>query len=218
MVIHRLLLDVTMPKGHWARVLANEQPEVVIRVEEKMIHDADTATYRVALTGYNSSKAIEVLEQDENVEIVAILENEENKANLTFTATNLGDLQRPLLASNMIKQTPFCITGGKASWSFATDRDGAMRLRSNLKDMEIEHRILAFGGLSEDRLLTPRQRFVFDAAVSCGYYDRPRKMNMTELSHELAMSKSSLCEMLHQIEKVIMHHFAHDIRIASPLG
>jgi predicted DNA binding protein len=66
------------------------------------------------------------------------------------------------------------------------------------------------------RLLTPRQRFVFDTAMQEGFYDVPRRITLTELAVVLGVAKSTLSAQLQRIESTVHHAFADDIRKRSP--
>lgn len=218
MSINRLLIRIEMPENHWSRELTNKYPNLLIQVEEKMIISDDAGTYRVSIQGPKAPEALEFFEQREEVDLLSIFHESEKNIDVTLLIKNQTVLHRPLMNAMMIQQTPFMIKSGYANWSFACDNEGARRLRSELKKEDLTYKILAYGGKEQERLLTPRQRDIFDAAVWNGYYDKPRKMNLTTLAGELNMSKSSLCERLHIIEEVIMHRFADDIRAASPMG
>jgi len=87
---------------------------------------------------------------------------------------------------------------------------------AGLKESGLPHRIHSLSNDTAPRLLTVRQREVFDLAVMHGYYDTPRKITLTELAGKAGVSKSTLCEMVHLIEKHIIDEFSESVRRQSP--
>jgi len=90
-------------------------------------------------------------------------------------------------------------------------RDLINRFRSD----EIPHRLLSTRSTGP-RLLTPRQREVFEAASREGYWDVPRRINLTELAGLLSIAKSTLSNQLQRIESAVFHAFTDEIRRQSP--
>ncbi len=56
-----------------------------------------------------------------------------------------------------------------------------------------------------ESLLTPRQVEVFQTAMAAGYWDVPRRTNMTLLAEVFHVSKSTLSETLANIESRLLH-------------
>ena len=79
---------------------------------------------------------------------------------------------------------------------------------------EIPHRLLSTRSTST-RLLTPRQREVFEVASREGYWDVPRRINLTELAGLLNVAKSTLSNQLQRIESAVFHAFTEEIRRQS---
>ena len=66
---------------------------------------------------------------------------------------------------------------------------------------EIPHRLLSTRSTGS-KLLTPRQREVFEVASREGYWDVPRRINLTELAGLLNVAKSTLSNQLQRIESL----------------
>lgn len=65
-----------------------------------------------------------------------------------------------------------------------------------------------------ESLLTPKQEEVFRMAMGLGYWDAPRRINLTELADLRHVAKSTLAETLAQVEKKLLYelrdqHFSH---------
>jgi len=218
MVTNRLLIDIVLPEGNWARDVTIMQPDILIQVEEQMMLDDNIAALRITIQGSGSKQALQILENNELVQFTAIYEEMGKNIELSIIAEGMSILHKSLKKSGQILQTPYVIKDGHATWTFLTDRNGALKVKDALKEFAIEHQIIAFGAHRDTRLLTPRQRDIFDAAVYNGYYDKPRRITLTKLADNMEISKSALCEMMHLIEKNIMQNFAEEVRMMSPMG
>ncbi|MBT4982082.1 MAG: hypothetical protein HOM47_02740 [Euryarchaeota archaeon] len=217
MVTNRLLIDVILSKSNWAGKITAMRDDTFIQVQEQMFLDDEKAALRILIQGPASKTALEMLQGSECITITSIHEELDRNIELSLIVEGEGSMHLPLRKCGQILQTPYVIKGGHATWSFITDREGALKTKNALLDCGLRFEIVAFGSHKDARLLTPRQRDVFDAAVYNGYYDKPRKITLTGLATQMSMSKSSLCEMMHLIEKNIMHNFAEDVRMMSPL-
>ena len=64
---------------------------------------------------------------------------------------------------------------------------------------------------TKEKLLTPRQREVFELALRRGYWTSPREITLTDLSVELKIAKSTLSVILHSIECKIIDKYYDEI-------
>ena len=90
-----------------------------------------------------------------------------------------------------------------------------MCIRDRLRDDSIPYRVKSTRSTGT-RMLTPRQRIVFDSAMNEGYWDSPRRITLSALANLLNVSKSTLSVQLHKIEGVVLNSFADDVRRSSP--
>ena len=101
-------------------------------------------------------------------------------------------------------------------WTISCAREKVRDLLSGFDDEEIPYRLVSTRE-SQSRLLTPRQRFVFDTAMKEGY-DVPRKaLTLTRSMIVLDVAKSTLSAQLHRIESSVHHAFADEVRKTQPL-
>ena len=63
---------------------------------------------------------------------------------------------------------------------------------------------------NQEKLLTNRQKEVFEFALRRGYWAKQRKITLTDLSIELGVSKSTLSVMLHSIESKVIDKYYDD--------
>ena len=85
----------------------------------------------------------------------------------------------------------------------------------SFKMQSIPHRLVSTRSVTT-RLLTARQRQVFDIAIREGFYDIPRRISLTQLAELLGVAKSTLSVQLQRVESTIVHTFSEEIRRRSP--
>ena len=73
-----------------------------------------------------------------------------------------------------------------------------------------------FGPNMNHRMLTPKQRQIFDSALNEGYWDTPRRITLSDLAGFMGLSKSTLSVHLHKIEGIVLNVFAEEVRRNSP--
>ena len=85
-------------------------------------------------------------------------------------------------------------------------------LIEELNEDQIPHKILSIKSKEGESLLTERQRQVFELALAEGYFDKPRRINQSNMSEILNISKSTFNEILQSMSSKIMNEFAAEIR------
>ena len=115
----------------------------------------------------------------------------------------------------VIPHTPFEVRDGWVDWTIACAQSKVRELIAGFDQEHIPYRLLSTRGVSS-RMLTPRQRLVFDTATQEGFYDVPRRISLTGLAAKLDVAKSTLSAQLQRIESTIMHAFADEVRKRSP--
>ena len=213
----RLLIQIRLPEEHRAGIVTRSHPHLVLRVVEHMPLPKGQGSVLVEIVGIDSTSIRETLESVDAIDEYTILEEFDTAVEaLLHIGAGGGGFLRPLMESEAVPKTPFEVRDGWVEWDLIVDQTHARLLVSKLKEGNITHRILGFGQTTNQRLLTVRQREVFDMAVSEGYYDTPRRITLTDLATKLSVSKSTLCEVIHLIEKHIIEEFADSIRHQSP--
>jgi predicted DNA binding protein len=94
-----------------------------------------------------------------------------------------------------------------ASWSFIARKASDIRLvLARLEREGIQTRIEDISPLEPRPTLTGRQKEIMTTAVSQGYFEFPRKINLTELSELIGVKPSTLSEILRSAERRIMEN------------
>jgi predicted DNA binding protein len=115
-----------------------------------------------------------------------------------------------LISNGFIPDKAVWMHDGREYWTVAIDEDrdqiqdriDSVREEMNA-DIEIQQIVAdgpTRGGVLQQRLLSVRQREIFEHARERGYYNWPREVNATELAAELDISKPTFLEHLRKAE------------------
>jgi len=215
--MQHLIVRIRLPEGHWAGDVTRVHHHVTLRINEHMPLPHGKGVAQAEAFGLRLDEFLDTLSQ--NPAITEITPFETSREGVEFSVNigrGGGGFLRPLMDAGVTPRTPFEVRDGWVEWDFATDQEHAKKLVNALKESDIIHRIISFSKKNTPRLLTLRQREVFDACVLHGYYETPRRITLTELAGVIGVSKSTLCEMIHLIEKHIVSEFADSVRHSSP--
>tara|TARA_Y100000766_G_C18917440_1_gene613393 strand:+ start:14237 stop:14863 length:627 start_codon:yes stop_codon:yes gene_type:complete len=208
MAVQQIRIEVRLPEGHWAGDVTRSHPSAVLRIEEHMPLQKGRGTARASC----SEEIVETVSSHSGIEDVRSFGKQSFVVDIIAGG---GGFLKPLLKVGVIPQTPFEVRDGWVEWTISCAREKVRDLLSGFDHEGIPHRLVSTRGLS-NRLLTPRQRFVFDTAMQEGYYDVPRRISLTQLSVVLDVAKSTLSAQLQRIESSIHHTFADEVRRRSP--
>ena len=208
MAVQQVRIEVRLPEGHWAGDVTRSHPSAVLRIEEHMPLQKGRGTARASC----SEEIAETVSLHPGIEEVRSFGKQSFVVDIIAGG---GGFLKPLLKVGVIPQTPFEVRDGWVEWTISCAREKVRDLLSSFDNEEIPHRLVSTRGLS-NRLLTPRQRFVFDTAMQEGYYDVPRRITLTLLADVLDVAKSTLSAQLQRIESSIHHTFADEVRRRSP--
>ncbi|MDP6324699.1 MAG: helix-turn-helix domain-containing protein [Candidatus Thalassarchaeaceae archaeon] len=215
--MQHLSVRVRLPEGHWAGDITRNNHHVVLKIEEHMPLPNGRGSAQAILFGKDVENFIQDMAAHVGIEEFSLYNRTDESTHLTVDiGRGGGGFLRPMMNAATVPRTPFEVRDGWVEWEFITDRIHAIALTEQLKDAGIPYKVLSISKNETTRLLTPRQREVFDLAVIGGYYDTPRRITLTKLADEIGISKSTLCEMMHLIEKHIIYEFADDVREQSP--
>ena len=205
---HQMRIEVRLPNGHWAGDVSRNHPSTLLRIDEHMALTKGQGTGLISSTEDLSM----ILVAHSGVADFEVVEN--NRYHVTINAGGGGFL-KPLLELQVIPKTPFSIRDGWVDWIIECDRDKMRDLIERFKEENIPYRLVSTRS-SSSRLLTERQRQVYDIALREGFYDAQRKITLTTLAELLGVSKSTLSAQLQRVESTVMHFFSEEIRRRSP--
>jgi len=207
-MVNQLRIEVRLPEGHWSGDVSRSRPEAVFRIEETMPLGRGRGTARLS----SSSDVMDELEAHSGVDEVRELGDNRYEVDI---APGGGGYIKPIREVGIIPQSPFEVRDGWVDWIIECSAESSRDLVQLLRDDEIPYRVISTRSTGT-RMLTSRQRIVFDAAMNEGYWESPRRITLSALANLLSVSKSTLSVQLHKIEGVVLNSFADEVRRSSP--
>ena len=206
-MLQQIRIDVRLPEGHWAGDVTRAHPSATLRIEEQMAMTKGRGTA--------TCWCDEILENSlllhEGIDDYLGMEEGQFSVNISRGG---GGFIRPLLDMGILPQTPFEVVDGWVEWTIKASKGDIWELIEQIKKQGLPHRLKSKRS-SKKHLLTQRQREVFEVALREGYWDVPRRINLTELASILGVAKSTLSSQLQRIESSVFHAFQKDIRRQS---
>lgn len=196
-------IEVRLPNGHWAGEVTRNHSNLVLQIIETMPLGKGRGTAQIAA----EQELLSDLDNLSGIESVNLLGDD--KASVTI-ASGGGGFIRPLRTVGVVPRTPFDVINGWADWTIQCSSEQAKQLVNEIKLENLQMKLKSTRS-SEEKLLTTRQREVFELAFRRGYWAAPREVTLTELSAELEISKSTLSVMLHSIESKVIDKYYDEI-------
>jgi predicted DNA binding protein len=215
--MQHLYISIRLPEGHWAGDISRGNHNITFQIVEHMALSKGRGSVRVLARGRGIQKLKEDLLSHRGIESALIHDEGSDSiaVNLTISKGGGGFL-RPLIESEVLPNTPFEIRDGWVDWIFDTDNSHMKNLIKKMRESGLQHKIHSVSKNGGTRLLTIRQREIFDLAIEEGYYETPRRITLTNLATKAGISKSTICEITHIIERKIIEEFSESIRGKSP--
>ncbi len=207
-MLQQIRIDVRLPEGHWAGDVTRAHPSATLRIEQHM----PLSRGRGAARCWCDELLEQGLQSHEGIDEYLGMDDGHFSVNISAGG---GGFVRPLVDIGIVPRTPFEVRDGWVEWSIEATRDDNRELIHRLKADKLPHRLVSTRN-SRSRLLTPRQREVFEVATREGYWDVPRRINLTELAQVLGVAKSTLSSQLQRVESSVFHAFTEEIRRQSP--
>ena len=196
-------IEVRLPDGHWAGEATRKHANSVLQIIETMPLGRGRGTAQITA----DAELIADLKNLKGIESVSLLDND--KATVTI-ASGGGGFIKPLRTVGVVPRTPFDVIDGWADWTIQCSSQQAKDLVKEIKLENLQMRVKSTRSTKE-KLLTSRQREVFELALRRGYWTAPREVTLTDLSAELKIAKSTLSVILHAIECKIVDKYYDEI-------
>ena len=207
-MVNQLRIEVRLPEGHWSGDVSRQRPEAVLRIEETMPLGRGRGTAKIS----SSSELAKELNAHNGVDEVRDLGSNRYEVDI---APNGGGYIREIREVGVIPQSPFEVRDGWVDWTIECSAEKSRELVQLLREREVPYRIVSTR-TTGSRMLTPKQRLIFDSALNEGYWDTPRRITLSDLAELLGLSKSTISVHLHKIEGVVLNSFADEVRRNSP--
>ncbi len=197
-----------MPEGHWSGDVSRKRPEAVLRIEETMPLGRGRGVAKIS-----SSSGLTV-ELNAHPGIDEVRELGSNRYEVDI-APKGGGYIKEIRDVGVIPQSPFEVRDGWVDWTIECSADKSRELVQLLREGGTPYRVVSTRSTGS-RMLTPKQRLIFDSALNEGYWDTPRRITLSDLANLLGLSKSTLSVHLHKIEGIVLNVFAEEVRRNSP--
>lgn len=207
----RAKLTLTVPDGVWIGDLTREHPATTFRVLAALSDDADDGVGLAEVVSPDVPAVLTQMSEYEDVTKLDLMQREDGEALIQF-ATTMPLLLFPARDSGIPLEMPFEIRDGEAVWEVTAPQDRLSMLGEQLEAFDIGFTVdYIQQHLTEEPLLTDRQRRLLAEAAEAGYYDTPRECSLTDVADRLDIAKSTASETLHRAEEKVIKQFLEQI-------
>ena len=202
-------LILNLPDKLWLGKLSREFPYFYFQISSFMPINQEPAIGNslIKITGRNPKRLLEKIKSHPSLVSLQLLED--NPTSITIeTQTKDQFLLRSMVKNRILVKLPVIVESGNAVFNIIATRNNIDEFVQDLTTKKgIQVKIKKLGNYTDDFLelnLTERQYFIYKKAKESGFYDSPRKINLTELAKELNLAKSSLSSILQRIHKKLL--------------
>jgi predicted DNA binding protein len=206
--MREVVLSLKLPKT-WSTRLVEKFPASV-RIIDCRPSGKGGIQQLVEINGQHEvlEQIVDFIKDDENVEDTHIVKTKRGRI-LGVVATNDSTMCKIIADVNC-----FCLTcplaspgkpDGTVDWVLAMTANSSLRkLLKKLSSHGIKAEIVRVARISDGGKLTARQRRLVEHAFASGFFEYPRRTGLLELSKSMAVSSSSLGEMIRRAERKII--------------
>ncbi|QSG15176.1 helix-turn-helix domain-containing protein [Halapricum desulfuricans] len=207
----RAKLTLTVPEEVWLGELTRLYPDATFRVLAALSDDVDAGVGLAEVIAEDVSAALSEMAAYEDVTDIDRLQEEDGKVLIRFRTT-MPLLLFPARDSGIPLEMPFEIGDGEAVWELTAPQDRLSALGEQLDQFDIGYTVdYIHQHVTDEPLLTDRQRRLIVEAVEAGYYDTPRESSLTELADRLDIAKSTASETLHRAEEQVVKEYVSQL-------
>ncbi len=201
------VLRVTLPCS-WVTEVTGEHGATVNLVEQKPSADRTLQSLVEIDPGEaDPSAVLETLRQNRFIHSVEAIVPPKGKILATLQVDNCHACHE-LANSECFLTDATASEGGGLEWRLlAPQRSSVQTLVRNLEERGIQVEVAAIKSVKGSGTLTDRQDRVITLAYELGYFEFPKKINLSDLAKKLGVSKSSLSETLRTGEEKILHAY-----------
>ena len=206
----RAKLTLTVPEEVWIGDLTRSYPTASVRILAA-ISDADDGVGLAEIIADRPAEMVADLRAYEDVTDIDLFRADDDRALVQFSTT-MPLLLLPARDSGVPLEMPFVIQDGSAEWELTAPQDRLSALGEQLDAFDITFTVdYIQQHVTEEPLLTERQRRLLTEAVAAGYYDTPREASLTDLADRLSIAKSTASETLHRAEEKVIKRFVEQL-------
>ena len=197
-------IDIQMPEKLWLGAVSRQHPSFEFRITAfvPINHDPFIGNSLVSITGFQPKAhlIVESIQTHPSLKEIQILKESTCAVDLESRTLDPYLLQS-IVRSCVLVNLPVIIQDGVAQFEISGSRESINEFLDILESKGIKVELKEIGEFTQntDYLLTPRQQQIFDSAKKSGYFDSPRKINLSTLAENIGMAKSTLSSMMQRI-------------------
>jgi len=184
----------------WVKDLTEEYPNLELNVLSFSVNRESICMSQVLLSGVPKSSLSRVLNHPDIVRYVLLDSIRDiHLLNVYYTCPFIDNL----IDGGVSLIVPFYACNGIVEWKY-TGSDIEPSLKTIIEIFEAHGLRCRISKRNIRDRLTLREKYILFKAISEGYYDYPRRINLSNLAKKLNISKATLSEYLMKIESKIM--------------
>lgn len=119
-----------------------------------------------------------------------------------------------LEANSICLICPYNSKEGTLVWKLLVrEADSVKHIIDNLEERGIRLSVTDVSDIYPKDLLTPRQKHVLSTAISAGYFEFPRRTDLTDLAKLLSIKPSTLSEIMRNVQRKIVEDYAERLKL-----
>jgi hypothetical protein len=195
-------IAIFMPAKLWLGAVSRKHPNFEFRIIAfvPISQDPFIGNSLVSITGFQPDIVLQSMQSHSSLKNLRILKESSCSVDLE-TQTFDPYLLQSIIRSCVLVNLPVIVQDGVAQFEISGSRENINEFMEFLEFRNVKCELKEIGEFSQnsDYLLTPRQQEIFDLAKKFGFFEVPRKINLTTLAENLGMAKSTLSSMMQRI-------------------
>ncbi len=197
-------ITIQMPDKLWLGSVSREHPSFEFRISAfvPISQEPFIGNSLISITGFQpkAHQIVESIQAHPSLKEIQILK--ESTCAVDVESQTLDPyLLQSIVRSCVLVNLPVIIQDGIAQFEISGSRENINEFMDILESRKVKTELKEIGAFTQntDYLLTPRQQQIFNTAKESGYFDSPRKINLSVLAEQIGMAKSTLSSMMQRI-------------------
>lgn len=195
-------ISITMPDKLWLGEISRKYPSFEFRITAfvPISQEPFIGNSLISITGFLTEPVLKSIQNHPSLKELHILKESSCCIDLE-TRTFDPLLLEAIVKNSILVNLPVIIQEGIANFEVSGSRENINNFMEFLETRNVNCQLKEIGEFSQNMnyLLTPRQQEVYDAARKSGFFEAPRKINLSTLAVSLGMAKSTLSSMMQRI-------------------
>lgn len=197
---------VGLPEDGWKADVTQERPQTAVCLSSTSISNGSGVEI-VALSGDGIDDSHRMLQNHPNVCDTTTVQQTPTER-VIQVETEASTVMAAADTANVPVTYPVLLRDGTARIRITASRERLSEFGAALDTAGLSYTVTSVQQTTEYcPVLTERQSEVLETAVSCGYYETPRRCSLTELADEVGIAKSTCSGILKRIGTALVEEF-----------